>query len=141
MAETAFRQGVGTFVLISTDKAVHATNVMGATQRCAELIVQDFARRAIAGMTGLRPGVKLYEELLIASANASETRQPKIMKADEPCLTPERMETVIARLREQMIDARRSERVSALLMGFALRMDIGQLHPACDARPIAANQA
>ncbi len=43
--EAAEAQGVDQFVLISTDKAVRPTNVMGATKRFAELICQDFGRR------------------------------------------------------------------------------------------------
>ena len=45
VAETAVRFGVGHFVLISTDKAVNPSSVMGATKRAAELVVQAMAQR------------------------------------------------------------------------------------------------
>jgi FlaA1/EpsC-like NDP-sugar epimerase len=44
------------FVLISTDKAVHPTSVMGATKRIAELVVRDLARRSETHMTAVRFG-------------------------------------------------------------------------------------
>lgn len=44
-AEAAIKAGVSTFVLVSTDKAVRPTNVMGATKRLSELVLQGLAQR------------------------------------------------------------------------------------------------
>lgn len=54
IAEAAYAHGVENFVLISTDKAVRPTNVMGATKRWAELIVGSIAMRAKSAETGQR---------------------------------------------------------------------------------------
>jgi FlaA1/EpsC-like NDP-sugar epimerase len=188
LASVAARSGVTDFVLVSTDKAVRPTNVMGATKRASELVLQaynavsstrfvivrfgnvlgssgsvvplfkqqisnggpvtltdrrvtryfmtlpeaaelvlqaaamssggevfvldmgqpirilELARNMVelAGLTvrssdepggdieiveiGLRPGEKLYEELLIGN-NPSPTEHPRILKADEAFLT------------------------------------------------------
>nr|WP_240503769.1 UDP-N-acetylglucosamine 4,6-dehydratase family protein [Lonsdalea iberica] len=200
-AEAAIEAGVNSFTLISTDKAVRPTNIMGASKRLAELVLQalaerqcqtvftmvrfgnvlgssgsvvplfkkqirqggpvtvthpdiiryfmlipeaaqlviqagamgnngqvfvldmgepvkilDLARRMIhlMGMkeyvegsgeegdiaikfTGLRPGEKLYEELLI-SENVEGTRHPKIMTALEDRLSWREMEELLHRL-------------------------------------------
>ncbi|CAD7050741.1 polysaccharide biosynthesis protein [Pseudorhizobium halotolerans] len=44
VAKAAAEENVKSFVLISSDKAVRPTNVMGATKRWAELVVRQFAK-------------------------------------------------------------------------------------------------
>ena len=46
MADTAKQLGVERFILISTDKAVRPTNIMGGSKRLAELVIQDIDSRS-----------------------------------------------------------------------------------------------
>lgn len=46
MADAARNCGVERFILVSSDKAVRPTNVMGASKRLAEMVVQDLATRS-----------------------------------------------------------------------------------------------
>jgi FlaA1/EpsC-like NDP-sugar epimerase len=215
-AEAAAECGVERFVLISTDKAVRPTSVMGATKRLAELVLQDLASRqgmrtvftmvrfgnvlgssgsvvplfhqqilgggpvtvthpeitryfmtiseaaelviqagtmAVGGevyvldmgepvrildlarrmislhglrvrdgahadgeisivFSGVRPGEKLFEELLIGT-NASGTSHPKILRAEETFLQVSKLESYLRDLQEASanVDARRAYEV------------------------------
>lgn len=46
VAEAAISAGVERFILVSTDKAVRPTNIMGASKRMAELVIQDLQTRS-----------------------------------------------------------------------------------------------
>ncbi|MBL4915693.1 polysaccharide biosynthesis protein [Szabonella alba] len=46
LGDAANEAGVRKFVLVSSDKAVRPANVMGASKRLAELVIQDLAKRA-----------------------------------------------------------------------------------------------
>ncbi len=56
LADTADRFNVEKFVMISSDKAVNPTSVMGVTKRIAELVVQETALRTKKGFVSVRFG-------------------------------------------------------------------------------------
>jgi FlaA1/EpsC-like NDP-sugar epimerase len=56
VAECADKYGTKRFVMISTDKAVNPTNIMGATKRIAEMIVQAFSKQSKTEFVAVRFG-------------------------------------------------------------------------------------
>src|SRR5699024_11894210 len=56
VAEAATENNVATFVLVSTDKAVNPTNVMGASKRIAEMVVQSMNGKSDTKVVAVRFG-------------------------------------------------------------------------------------
>ena len=76
--ETSHSKGVKNFVLISTDKAVRSTNVMGATKRLAELICISFARDRTINFNNLMVSAVRFGNVLGSSGSVLTTFERQI---------------------------------------------------------------
>lgn len=74
-AYAAMMNGCSRFVLISTDKAVNPTNIMGASKRLCEMIIQAFDRRIRDGRAGEIRALDAYgsDETLRGAAEDTST--------------------------------------------------------------------
>ena len=87
MVDAAVECGVPHFVLVSTDKAVAPTSVMGATKRLAELLVGDAARRTGLAYVSVRFGNVLGSNGSVIPVFQSQLENGRPLTITDPDMT------------------------------------------------------
>ncbi len=83
IADAARDAGVERFILVSSDKAVRPTNVMGASKRLAEMVIQDLATRAV----GTRFSMVRFGNVLGSSGSVIPLFEEQIARGGPVTLT------------------------------------------------------
>ncbi|MCD7833859.1 MAG: polysaccharide biosynthesis protein [Lachnospiraceae bacterium] len=83
-AYAALMHGTQRFVLISTDKAVNPTNIMGASKRLCEMVIQSMDAISKSGRTDLLPFVHAHKDKVINGQTARDPMDHKAAGWEEP---------------------------------------------------------
>lgn len=91
VAEQAIAHGVTDFVLISTDKAVRPTNIMGASKRLAEMVLQALAQPTQEQGHTMRLSMVRFGNVLGSSGSVVPLFRRQIQQGGPITLTDERI--------------------------------------------------
>ncbi len=87
LAAAAAEAGVARFIYVSTDKAVRPKNLMGASKRLAETLIQDFASRATPSAGGTIFSMVRFGNVIGSSGSVIPLFQQQIAKGGPVTLT------------------------------------------------------
>lgn len=100
LARAAASAGVERFILISSDKAVRPTNVMGASKRMAELVVQDMATRQDGGGGETVFSMVRFGNVLGSSGSVVPLFQEQVSRGGPVTVTDVRVKRFFMTIRE-----------------------------------------
>ncbi|MBN1894325.1 polysaccharide biosynthesis protein [bacterium] len=84
MTDLSLKHGIEHFIQISTDKAVHPSNIMGASKRLCEITIQNIARRGVKGFISVRFGNVIGSQGSVFTVFEEQIRNGKPVTVTHP---------------------------------------------------------